>query len=485
MLRGELPNSFSKRTHNLMEIHYCLKTDFPPKLSLLQFRDECTEPIKEIEVSKMRNILLAAGLFVSLSAFVDKANAQQILCIKNQLTVGQNGKIPHTTALRVSNSSSCPKGFRPIINTSAFKGDTGTQGIQGEAGPQGTAGTNGAAGTTGTAGTNGAAGATGTAGTNGAAGANGLDGAIRVYGDGSAGDLTVAASAAIHTLATNLQFENVVIDSGQTLTVPSGTTIRCTGTFTNNGTITVETGAVGGFFNTNNYDASATISARQPSRGLAISAGLNAQIGDDNVALLRLGGAGGGGLSAGLTDRLIRSDSWEAGSGGGASFSRFGGGGGGFLRVLCREGIVNNGAISADGADSTNGGGGGGGGIVLLASQQSVQNANSGSISVQGGDGGSANTASSSGGGAGGGILFLLAPTVSNTGSVVVSGGVAGASGVVTANPRSGGGGGGSMYGGGGTGGIVDNSFGTAAGAGPGNNGITITIQAEPTATLL
>lgn len=44
----------------------------------------------------------------------------------------------------------------------------------------------------------------------------------------------------------NFQFTDFSVAAGVTLTVPSGTVIRCTGTFTNNGTIVVNTGAPGG-----------------------------------------------------------------------------------------------------------------------------------------------------------------------------------------------------------------------------------------------
>src|SRR5712692_10304351 len=64
-------------------------------------------------------------------------------------------------------------------------------------------------------------------------------------GDGSAGNLTVSVSQNWDTTPpVNPNFANITINSGQTLTVPAGTTIRCSGTFTNNGTLTVLTGAV-------------------------------------------------------------------------------------------------------------------------------------------------------------------------------------------------------------------------------------------------
>src|SRR5260221_420427 len=70
-------------------------------------------------------------------------------------------------------------------------------------------------------------------------------------GDGSAGNLTISASTDWSvTPPVNLNFASVTINSGQTLTVPAGTTIRCSGTFTNNGILLVAPGArLGGFDN--------------------------------------------------------------------------------------------------------------------------------------------------------------------------------------------------------------------------------------------
>ena len=63
-------------------------------------------------------------------------------------------------------------------------------------------------------------------------------------GNGSAGPLVVASTRNFSDSPPNdFNFSNVTIESGQKLTVPAGTTIRCTGIFRNFGTIIVETGA--------------------------------------------------------------------------------------------------------------------------------------------------------------------------------------------------------------------------------------------------
>lgn len=65
------------------------------------------------------------------------------------------------------------------------------------------------------------------------------------YGNGSSGALAISSSqdwtdAGGDAPANEaLQFTDITIGSGQTLTLPSGTVIRRTGTFTNNGTLAV------------------------------------------------------------------------------------------------------------------------------------------------------------------------------------------------------------------------------------------------------
>ena len=69
-------------------------------------------------------------------------------------------------------------------------------------------------------------------------GVDGADGSIRIYGDGSAGDLLVA-SGSVSLSATNTQYHNIQVASGALLIVPSGTVLRATGTFVNEGTVQV------------------------------------------------------------------------------------------------------------------------------------------------------------------------------------------------------------------------------------------------------
>jgi hypothetical protein len=53
--------------------------------------------------------------------------------------------------------------------------------------------------------------------------------ALRIYGNGAAGAKTVSANENWNTTPPDdLQFTELTVDAGQTLTVPSGTVIRCT-----------------------------------------------------------------------------------------------------------------------------------------------------------------------------------------------------------------------------------------------------------------
>ncbi|MCA9245180.1 MAG: collagen-like protein, partial [Phycisphaerales bacterium] len=113
-----------------------------------------------------------------------------------------------------------------------------TPGPTGPAGPAGAQGERGATGAQGAAGADGAIGPQGPAGPQGVAGEDGADGQLRIYGDGTAGDVVVTADAALADLNAdgNLQFRDLTIDAGVTLDVPGGTVLRCSGKLVNNGT---------------------------------------------------------------------------------------------------------------------------------------------------------------------------------------------------------------------------------------------------------
>ena len=120
--------------------------------------------------------------------------------------------------------------------------------------------------------------------------------AAQVYGDGSAGSRTISQDLRLGDQGdTNLQCVDFTIEAGVTLTVQSGTVIRCTGTFINLGRIVVQTGTEGG-------DLANDVSRPAPWGIITQAAGeltndgfINAD-GDDGA-----GGSGGGGADGNNT----------------------------------------------------------------------------------------------------------------------------------------------------------------------------------------
>lgn len=304
-------------------------------------------------------------------------------------------------------------------------------------------------------------------------------------GDGSASELTISSNTSWATAppaGNNLNFTNVVIDAGSTLTVPAGTTMRCTGTFTNNGTITVVPGADkrgSGFSPSNDvtYNGRATSNGHPgDSYAPASSPDWHNDFTANSVAV---DGAYGG-TAIPKTVAASSFNSFRIGGGSGSGHSS-GSEGGGLIKIYCSGAITNAGTITANGNVGSSAAGGGGGGIVIVGSQTSVDNT-AGSITVTGGLGGGGAYFGGHGGGGGGGIVVLVAPTINSAGgSISVLGGAAGASGTTTAtsNVRVGGGGGGASGGDGGYGAAVSSASAIGT-AGAGNAGYSHEIVANP-----
>jgi len=291
--------------------------------------------------------------------------------------------------------------------------------------------------------------------------------ALRFYGDGSAGPLTISATTdwnATPPAADNLNFTNVVIDAGATLTVPAGTTIRCTGSFTNNGTIVVS-----------DVDNRTTFSigvgkgdARRPA-------------GEGQSASTLVGFLAGGAGSKGIPRAVAAStfNHFSVGGGAGAGLTLFAGNssGGGLIKIYCKNAISNTNNIEANGANGSQAGGGGGG-IIILASTVSIEN--SGAINAKGGNGSTNINSSGATGGGGGGIIVLAAPVITtSTSTLFVNGGVGGAAGGPVGSAHSAGGGGGASGGNGGKGGDISSSNAAKAGI-SGQDGYVLQIHANP-----
>lgn len=319
----------------------------------------------------------------------------------------------------------------------------------------------------------GPAGATGADGANGVDGADGMDGMdgmdgpsalAALFGDGSSGARNIGVDARFETQSdANQLWTDFGVSTGVILRVQSGTVIRCSGMFVNNGTIIVENGAQGG--DRSSLDSTTRADASRPaSIGINTLAAGSGEVGD--ATAVRGGGAGGDGISE-FESLVTLRVGIAAGGGGGAAFSS-GAAGGGSFTVFASGPIQNNGVIVADGAAATDsGGGGGGGGVIMLVSADSVTNASGASLLARGGDGGPSDAedgparsglAAGPGGGGGGGLIHLIAPDIEHLGSASVLGGSAGSKPPgtnITAPLRSGGAGGGGSAGAGGAGGAV------------------------------
>jgi hypothetical protein len=270
-------------------------------------------------------------------------------------------------------------------------------------------------------------------------------------GDGSGGNLTISASTDwTVTPPVNLNFANVTINPGQTLTVPAGTAIRCSGTFTNNGILTVATGAKMGGLNNFSFGAAVDVySIGHPGDSLRPASG-----GSYDIASTHFIQAGIGGDAIPRTTAMTSFNSFRIGGGSGAGWRDFGrdGDGGGLVKIYCTGNVANAGTINAVGGTPSLLSGGGGGGIVVLASASSV--ASTGTINANGGSGGPSFSFGGAGGGGGGGIVIFVAPTIGAQGTINVAGGGGGsvATQVSSGLGRYGGGGGGASGGAGGTG---------------------------------
>jgi hypothetical protein len=321
----------------------------------------------------------------------------------------------------------------------------------------------------------------GPSGADGANGVDGEDGSLRIYGDGSSGPLIVGSSTTWTTQHLG-QYTDCQINSAATLTIPSGTILRCSGTFTNNGTIVVDNGYRGAQI-TGLPLSGGMLPAIRPvglgGIGWGLTAASQGAYGTDQAAVS--GGAAGFGMLGSQARTILRPGPIGGGAGG-ASVGTFGSEGGGSVTILAAGALLNNGTITAD-ADlaPASGAGGGAGGIIILASRVSVTESGSSVLSAIGSDGGASISSRGAGGGGGGGIIHVLAPEISNNGTRTVTGGAAGSSATpVSSTTRGGGGGGGSCGGAGGAGATVasDNS---QSGATGGTSGLTINTTTDPT----
>ena len=373
--------------------------------------------------SRSKLLPAAFAVFVSYSTLVHA----DVLCVKKRVPV-RNGKVATGEATKVFPGTECPRRFQSVLNTETFRGPAGQ------------------------------------------------DASAAIYGTGSAGELVIGPGSTTLDQA-NLNFTNITIQPGGSLILRSGSILRCTGNFINQGNIDVIDFAKGGRQNV--PTASRPIPqarAAEKSEISSASAG-NGECGDNSLS--REGGTGGEVGYASLQPVLSTLTRFRAygGGGGGTSHTSAGGDGGGVIYIVCAGSINNIGTIDAVGAQGNSGSGGGGGGVIIIGSGTQIENP--GVISVAGGTGGSSTLSRGAGGGGAGGFALLIAPAV-NSAPILVGGGLPGSNAVdITSAYRCGGGGGGPSLSFGGAGGAVDVG-GNADDAGSGNPGDADSIIADP-----
>jgi hypothetical protein len=332
-------------------------------------------------------------------------------------------------------------------------------------------------------------------------------GNLRIYGNGSRGDLLVASGIASLDTA-NLQFNNITVAAGAALFVPSGATVRALGSVTINGQLSIQDGAEASNLTVASGALPVPVSANY--FGNAANSGGWEEANVTGPVTYTLVGRHGRGARA--MSQLQTTPAHSAvhpvfvGGGAGGNSNLNGADGGGFVAIVAQGPITIGGVVFATGTTaSTNGGsggggGGGGGGILVLASRTSIQN--TGTINASGGGGAAASsslsgttaTAWGAGGGGGGGIVHFIAPSIS-IGTVTVAGGTGGTNGTTTTYGTAtdmnalGGGGGGACFGRGGNGTPVNGAGSTRqytfGGAGQtGDPGLVIQTLADPTTLL-
>jgi hypothetical protein len=346
-------------------------------------------------------------------------------------------------------------------------------------------------GPAGPTGPTGAAGTAGVNGSNGTNGANGSDGQLRIYGNGSQGEIETTGDldlyATFPTLS-QLQLTDIRINAGHTLSVPAGTILRANGSVTIDGTLRVLSGNRGGIVDTfdGNLVAGQVPAFVPPSPGISSRAAGIGELGSNSVR--RFGGERG----AIATDAVTRSvkDIALLGGGGGASgvlgSLGAGGTGGGGVMIIAQGAVTINGTglVTANGSSGGTGAGGGAGGVIIIASATSITQ--NGTFQVNGGNGGGAGFFAASGGGGSGGVVHFIASTVSPAGGGTVemtggTGGSAAAPGTISNTLRYGGGAGGASGGNGGFGAAAETD-GSSTNGTSGAVGKLFVLQADPTA---
>jgi hypothetical protein len=267
-----------------------------------------------------------------------------------------------------------------------------------------------------------------------------------VYGDGNDGAVTFAddatdhvgsthtgsAGAYVYTLTRDIFCTSLTVNATVTLR-PANFRVFCTGTLTNNGTISAAGGAGGNGSGAAGGTGGATA---EPTGTYSAVSGTVGGAGGRN-------GAGAGGTAQGATTGY-----GAAGGGGGAGTNAGGTGGSapaapaasaGSLRALpqivapatlyttTRWTLAGGGGGGGGSSATTAGGGGGGGGgaAIFIAAKTITNNTNITAAGGNGGNGGGTAGNAGGGGGGGGGVIVLIYSAIT-LGTVTVAGGTHG-----------------------------------------------------------
>lgn len=230
-----------------------------------------------------------------------------------------------------------------------------------------------------------------------------------VYGDASAGDVTISVDT---ELTTTLYANDLTIDAGKTLNC-SGWPIYVRGTLTNNGIITgsplvdlAGNDGAGGGAGTNPtsfylYEAAGADGGQPGNNGAVINSSYRGGLGG------RWAGNGGdaGAFLGGVANGATGSSALQRSSFGGGIIT---------ANATKMAYIGGQGGGGGAGDTSTGGGGASSGSVVVVIARHIV---NSGTISAPGGVGGAGDSAGRAGGGGGGqgGLIILIYDTFSGT----------------------------------------------------------------------
>lgn len=366
-----------------------------------------------------RTPILSPLLFCFICLLSLDARGETKLCVKQKVTA-KNGTFDLSSAITLSDTGKCAKGFKEIKGA--------------------------------------------------------LNDGSHIYGNARNGSKIISSDTTLPV--GSHEYKDFTVNEGVTLTVPSGTVIRTTGFFTNNGTIAVSTYVKGG----TSLAADPNLLTRRSKPAMSgiapATSGFGSFGGSLNVVASPFGPSGAS--SAGLV--LLPGPMGGGGGGPGdgitGGFGGTGGDGGGTLVIICKGSIINTGTINAAGKDGTFGGGGGGGGILVLAARTSV--VSTGPILVNGGNGGLPTSSAGSGGGGGGGGVNIISPSIAHNDTINFAGGAGvleSQAGLITSTPRSSGGNGGASFGAAGQAGSVranGSSFGSNSGLAGSVNLITV-----------